>query len=360
MEKHHTVSGMQSWRRTCRIPSVRNIAVLSVAILLLYHLRTWSLGYQASPTPLASAEPPGTSETLHPHQPEQPPQPPPPPAPKPTGIPKKIWYKLGPKGLSDDARGWTKTCISQNPEYHAEFLTDQSADEFVQDRYKSRPDIVDTYMALTVPILKVDLFRYLLLYAEGGVWFDLDATCEGIPIDKWVPEGVDPDLVVGWEFDAGFHFEFDRQFTTWTVMAKKGAYHLLAVADDLVHAMSDLARANNVTISQLNMEMVGDVVDFSGPKRFARSVMKIVEAEANASDDGWGGIGGWEPYHEILEPKLAGSVLILPGYALAASYNTYEEEDKEKVGPSLVVHHYAGTWKNEYGGERVDNLGQSS
>lgn len=359
MEKHHNLGSMHSWRRACHIPSARNITIVCAALLLLYHFRIWSVSYQARPTSLPSTEPPETAPaTTHLEQLDQPEQPPPPPpapapAPEPTGIPKKIWYKLGPKGLSDEARHWTDTCISQNPEYHTEFFTDQSADEFVQDRYTDRPDIVDTYMSLTVPILKVDLFRYLLLYAEGGVWFDLDATCEGIPIDKWVPEGVDPDLVVGWEFDGGYHFVFDRQFTTWTIMSKKGVHHVLAVAEDLVYAIAELARANNVTISQLNKEMVGDVVDFSGPKRFAKSVMASVEAAAKASGDGW---EGWEPYHEILEPKLAGNVLILPGYALAASYNTYEEQDK--VGPSLVVHHYAGTWKNEYGGERVEDNGQ--
>lgn len=353
MDKHHNGSSMQSWQRTCRIPSVRNITIICAAFLLFYHLRTWSLSYQASPTPLASTELPGTApETPHPDQLDQSEQSPPPPAPDSAAIPKKIWYKLGPKGLSDDARGWTDTCISQNPEYHAEFFTDQSADKLVQDRYRDRPDIVDTYMALTIPILKVDLFRYLLLYAEGGVWFDLDATCEGIPIDKWVPGGIDPDLIVGWEFDGGYHFEFDRQFTTWTVIAKRGVHHVLGVAEDVVDAIADLARSNNVTISQLNMEMVGDVVDFTGPKRFAKSVMKRVEEAANASGGEW---EGWEPYHEILEPKLAGNVLILPGYALAASYNTYGEQDQDKVGPSLVVHHYAGAWKNEYGGERVED-----
>lgn len=59
-------------------------------------------------------------------------------------IPKKIWYKLGPRGLNDDTRGWTDTCMAQNPQYHAEFLTDKSADDFVVDKLADRPDIVDT------------------------------------------------------------------------------------------------------------------------------------------------------------------------------------------------------------------------
>lgn len=38
-------------------------------------------------------------------------------------IPKKIWYKLGPKGLSEQAKEWTSSCIDQNPDYEYEFLT---------------------------------------------------------------------------------------------------------------------------------------------------------------------------------------------------------------------------------------------
>lgn len=39
------------------------------------------------------------------------------------GIPKKIWYKLGPKGLSEEMKEWTASCIDQNPDYQAAFLT---------------------------------------------------------------------------------------------------------------------------------------------------------------------------------------------------------------------------------------------
>lgn len=273
-------------------------------------------------------------------------------APKPGRIPRKIWYKLGAKGLSYEANQWTDTCISQNPEYHTEFLTDESADDFVREKYADRPDIVATYMTLTIPIVKADMLRYLLLYAEGGVWFDLDVSCEGIPMDEWIPEEYKEDvsLVVGWEFDVGYGYPFERQFTTWTVMAQKGTPHLMAVVEDIVRSVADVAKANNATISQLKMDMVGDVVELTGPRRFARSVTETVGASLN----GTGRWNGWNEYYEILEPKLAGDVLILPGYSLAALFNTYKEVDQEKLGPSLVAHHYAGSWKNDYGGERVE------
>lgn len=361
---------------------MRNIAILCAVLVLLYHFRTWNIDYRVSSSSPVNTPSPETSEA-----PGETPEDDMPAdtqvetavdtpsdntfviplgatqsqlsdsATGPSGIPRKIWYKLGPKGLSYDARGWTNTCISQNPDYHAEFLTDQSADEFVKDKYADRPDIVETYMSLTVPILKADLLRYLLLYAEGGVWFDLDASCEGIPIDEWIPEEFEEDvsLVVGWEFDAGYDFLFERQFTTWTVMARKGVPHLMAVVDDIVQSVADVAKANNMTIPQLKMDTVGDVVDFTGPRRFATSVRKSL-APLLDETVGW---NGWYDYYELLEPKLAGDVLILPGYSLSAMYNTYQEEDQERVGPSLVVHHYAGSWKNEYGGERLEEQGQA-
>lgn len=274
-----------------------------------------------------------------------------PPHPRgPHGIPKKIWYKLGPRGLDDVAHYWTVTCFTQNPGYHVTSLTDQSADEFVVEKFADRPDIVETFLTLTVPILKADLLRYLLLYVEGGVWFELDVSCEGIPIDEWIPEKFreGANLVAGWEFDTGHDFMFERQFTTWTVLARKGVGHMMAVVNDTLRSMRRLAEANGVTIAGLTMDMVGDVVEFTGPRRFKRSVMKSLKRSLNKKN-------GWCEYHKILEPKIAGDVLILPEHALAAEVNTYANEDLDSLGPSLVTHHYAGSWKNKNGGETLDD-----
>lgn len=95
---------------------------------------------------------------------------------EPLGVLIRSPYRLGPKGLRDDERGWTNTCITQSPQYQAEFLTDQSADDLVKDRFAGRSDIVDTCIVPTVPILMANLLRYLLLYAEGGVWLDPDVS----------------------------------------------------------------------------------------------------------------------------------------------------------------------------------------
>jgi alpha 1,6-mannosyltransferase len=47
----------------------------------------------------------------------------------------------------------------------AHFHEDISGHTYVKETFRSRPEIIETYLALALPILKVDLFRYLLLFA---------------------------------------------------------------------------------------------------------------------------------------------------------------------------------------------------
>lgn len=61
-------------------------------------------------------------------------------------------------------------------------------------------DRLDFYLSLGDTILRADIFRYLMLYAFGGLWTDFDTTCV-VPISKWIPSGFDQttiDLVLGY------------------------------------------------------------------------------------------------------------------------------------------------------------------
>ncbi|KAK6218827.1 U4/U6 x U5 tri-snRNP complex subunit Prp1 [Pestalotiopsis sp. IQ-011] len=362
-----------------RGPTARNTFVFCIILGLVFHFRLWNLYRDDEAVPVTPASHAGGSsgssgavvvvgDSVYQGTEEEEPShtavPVPPPAQasqQPASaaeaaagsgsgaFPKKIWYKLGPKGLSTYAKEWTDSCINQNPGYSVEFMTDETGDAFVNANFASHPDILEVYNALTVPILKADMLRYMLLYVEGGVWFDLDASCEGTPISDWVPaaHADEAQLVVGWEFDGGYHFEFERQFVTWTVMAKPKVPHMLVVIREIAESLRRMAEANHVGVDDLTITMIGDVIEATGPKRFHKSVVGSLEKSVSEPIN-------WEEYHEILEPKMAGDILILPGYSLAASYNTYEPEDQGRVGPSLVVHHYAGTWKNEHGGETRD------
>jgi alpha 1,6-mannosyltransferase len=126
------------------------------------------------------------------------------------------------------------------------------------------------------------------------------------------------------------------------MMAKPGSPHMSMVIDDILDALREKTRQHNVTIAGLKFDMIGGVVDLTGPRRFTKSVLKNLDLMLN-------GTAADRNISYLLESKLIGDVLILPGYSFASSSNTYGEVQ----GPALVTHHYAGTWKNEFGGEQT-------
>ncbi|KAH8589030.1 hypothetical protein B0O99DRAFT_637904 [Bisporella sp. PMI_857] len=264
-----------------------------------------------------------------------------------TAIPERIWYKLGPRGVTKKAQEWIDSCLHKNPTYKSEFMTDLSGDAYVKEKFSHRPDIVEAFLALPFPILKADFLRYLLLFNEGGIYSDLDVSCEDTPIRDWIPAQYkkDASIVVGWEFDVGWKGPFVRQFATWTIMARPGSPHMSMVLDDILEALREKTKEHNTTIADMTWSMVGDVVDLTGPRRMTRGILKSLKATL-------GDKFNEEDIAGLSEPKLVGDVLILPGYSFALSSNHYKPEDTQ--GPALVTHHYDGSWKNDHGGETAD------
>lgn len=262
-----------------------------------------------------------------------------------SSIPKILWYKLGPHGLNNDTRNWTSTCIAANPSYTTHFLTDADADDFVKEAFHDRPEIFSAYTGLTVPILKADMLRYMLLYAHGGIWSDLDVSCE-VSIGEWIPAQyrANASVVMGWEFDVGWSPNIMRQFASWIMMAKPRSPHMLQVIDDIVAALQTTMQEYDVTVENVTLAMTGDVVDFSGPRRLTtgvfRSLEKMLERRVDPNEA-----------KNILQPMMIGDVLVMPGRSFAASSNHYSDEQEGLLPERLVTHHYAGSWKNDKGGE---------
>ncbi|KAK7755350.1 hypothetical protein SLS62_002576 [Diatrype stigma] len=213
---------------------------------------------------------------------------------------------------------------------------DNSGDEFVRDHFASRPDIVDNFLGIRIPIIKADLLRYLILYEHGGIWNDLDVSCEA-PINEWVPEqyqAANISIVVGLEFDEDIWY---RQFASWTIMARQNSPQLWTVVEDCLEGLVRTAQDHNVGIQDLTIDMLDDIVDVSGPRRLTRGIQKSLSKMLNET------VGNDEISH-VLEPRLIGDVLVLPDYAFANSMN--QQHGDKKSGKILVKHHYASSWKN--------------
>jgi len=140
-------------------------------------------------------------------------------------IPRKIWqtWKVGPLGFEQRDSDSAKTWPAKNPTYRYEVLTDDNALEYLEWHYGpqgfNRPDFIELYRELNITIIKADLLRYLVMYAEGGVYADvssrlvhykmvtdlsqIDVECLK-PIDRFIPERYNKeevDMIISVEID---------------------------------------------------------------------------------------------------------------------------------------------------------------
>jgi mannosyltransferase OCH1-like enzyme len=142
-----------------------------------------------------------------------------------TLIPKKIWqmWKVGPLGFEQHHSDSAKTWPAKNPTYRYEVLTDDNAFEYLEWHYGTqglrRLDLIELYREINITIVRADLLRYLVMYAEGGVYTDvsvaarlgghganvpqIDVECLR-PIDRFIPERYNKeevDMIIGVEID---------------------------------------------------------------------------------------------------------------------------------------------------------------
>lgn len=255
-------------------------------------------------------------------------------------IPDKVWHSAKDNHVTDTQRTWINSWTDKNPSHHEELLTDSSGEKFVHAYYQqTRPDIVEVYKAIPIPILRADLLRYLIVLAEGGIWSDLDVTCEK-PVVNWIPleyKDRDIDMIVGLEFDfdwRGPGTEVASQFCNWAFAARPSSRNLQVVVDSVIKVLKDTARANGVQISGITLEMLPDVVNVTGPKIMTIALLESLgQLLGRVVDD--------RDFSGIKHPKLVGDLLIMPGVSFAAAQNGYPKDQ----GDALVTHHYEGSWK---------------
>lgn len=164
------------------------------------------------------------------------------------GFTPHIWQTTGPRPISTQQANDLSSWRGKHPFFSFSLMTDEQGDSFVREHYSSRPDIVGLFLRLPIPIIKADLFRYLVLVAKGGIYADIDVSCEQ-PISTWLPQdhmnSTDSiNLIIGLEFDIDFRGEGEEvvsQFTNWVIASKPGNKHLMHVIDTAVAGIYAIA-----------------------------------------------------------------------------------------------------------------------
>lgn len=107
--------------------------------------------------------------------------------------------------------------------------------------------------------------------------------------------------------------------------------------DAITQAIHDEAHEHSVPVSELKLHMLPDVVDFTGPARWTRSVFKSLERTLGRDVDR-------RAVQGILEPTQLGDILLMPGWAFAAAQGKYPEKDRDRIGPRMNGHTSLVSW----------------
>ncbi|KAK4175514.1 nucleotide-diphospho-sugar transferase [Triangularia setosa] len=276
-------------------------------------------------------------------------------------FPKKIWqtWKVDPYNFAKRDKNTARTWTNKNPGYRYEVLTDHNDLLYVESKYGSGPgglnrlDIVEFYKTVTAQIIKADLLRYMIMYADGGIYADIDVEALK-PAERFIPtryNASDIDMVIGVEIDQP---EFKKHeilggkcmsFCQWTFMCKPGLPVMLKLIENIMTWLEDLAKAQNVS-SVGEVELAFDeIISGTGPSAFTGAILE----DMNSKRKGRGQKITWDnTFHNLDESKLVERVLVLDVEKFAAGQG-HSDSGNHNARGALVKHHYhASNWPSKH------------
>ncbi|KAA8629215.1 hypothetical protein SMACR_03722 [Sordaria macrospora] len=215
----------------------------------------------------------------------------------------------------------------------------------------NRPDIVNFYRSVKAAIVKADLLRYLVMYAEGGLYADIDVEALK-PLSKFVPERYDEgdiDMVIGVEIDEPDWKDHpilgpkSRSFCQWTFMCKPQLPVMMRLIEQIMTWLSGVAKEQGVPLAEVKLDF-DQIISGTGPSAFTNAII----AEMNELNDNTGRPITWDAFHDLGESKLVSRVLVLTVEAFAAGQG-HSNSGNHDARAALVKHHYhASNWPSRH------------
>ena len=263
---------------------------------------------------------------------------------------KIIWQtsKLPAEKLSEEEKERSETWSNLNPEYRHELMTDRRMDTYVRQKYKGT-EMESTYLEIKDYILRSDLIRYLILFADGGVYNDLDVGCVQ-PIDSWVPEEFADEaaVILGVEVDNrlgpdGRTLEGGTdlfEFVNWTMMAKPGQPFIQFLVRRVLDNLHQIAKSQSTSLDKIEYT-VRQVLELTGPTALTAAFFDYATNITKSPIT-------YRNFTKITEPKLVGEVVILPIHAFGAAHQVEWAGLDQDESKALVHHYFKGKWKQDH------------
>lgn len=136
-----------------------------------------------------------------------------------------------------------------NPDYEYQYFLDEDIERFVYDNYPG--EISDCFDKLNLMVGKVDLWRYLVLFKNGGIYLDIDSRAN-ISFSKLIKK--DDDAVITFENYLGTNL-----FSQFALIFNKNHPALKKVIDIVIENIKYNKYPNNV-------------IDMTGPGAFSKGI----------------------------------------------------------------------------------------
>lgn len=245
----------------------------------------------------------------------------------------------------------------KNPGFVHELFNDDTSHIMIKYLYNSIPEIIEAYESLPEVILRMDFFRYLILFARGGVYADID-TFPLQPIPNWIPENVSPNelgMIVSIEYDSNSaHWKQEAarrlQFGQFVIQAKPGhpilreiiaqiTVNTLKKKRDLRESSGNLLETLKLTGNSNQKSL--QILKWTGGGIWTDVIMTYFNDYIKSSI--YQQIT-WKEFHDLKIPKLVGDILILPISSFASDIEI--PKDGKIENPLAFVKHYAAKiWK---------------
>lgn len=248
----------------------------------------------------------------------------------------------------------------ENKGYQHYVITDAQCDAMVNELFAAVPAVAEAWNAMPKLILKADFFRYLILYARGGVYSDID-TRSLKPVASWMSsnkrvygQANRAGLVVGIEADPdrpdwAEWYARRIQFCQWTIQAKKGHPMLR----DLVARITELTLERK-RLGQLSMvlgkDQGGDIMNWTGPGIFTDTVFEYMNKVMDPANAAKGLAVTWRLFTGLRVPMVLEDVMVLPITAFSPGVGQMGAGGiSDKM--AYVHHIFLGLWKDDKKGK---------
>jgi len=235
-----------------------------------------------------------------------------------------------------------------------EVLTDANEMAFVEEHFGpnglNRPDIVKFYRSINLHIIKADLLRYMVMYAQGGVYADIDVEALR-PVNRFIPERYDDkdiDMIVGVEIDQPEFSDHpilgkkSKSFCQWTIISKPHQPVMLKLIENIMAWLKNVAKEQKVPLGEVQLDF-DQVISGTGPSAFTKALLEQMNQRRSG-----GPKVTWDMFHNMDESKIVGRVLVLDVEAFCAGQGHSDSGNHDSRG-ALVKHHYhASNWPSKH------------